>query len=93
MIRASDMNDDQRFKKHNELRTAALAHNGGDRGFRQWKASALAEVVNQANRSPRMLLLAVSLHGDLDIVVQIDSPVPVGREVMSWCSAIPSSFS
>ncbi len=67
---------DQRAKKHDELRKSALAGNGGDRSFRQWKEVSLDEVIEQANRSPRMELLEVDLHGDLNIVYRIAMPVP-----------------
>jgi hypothetical protein len=67
---------DQCIKNHRELYAAALACNGGDRSFKQWKAASMAEVVDQANRSPRMELLDINLHGDMNIVYRIKMPVP-----------------
>jgi hypothetical protein len=67
---------DQRIEKNNELCAAALACNGGDRSFKQWKAASTAEVVEQANRSKRMELLDINLRGDLYIVYRIMMPAP-----------------
>jgi hypothetical protein len=91
MKQTSELKIDQRIKKHTELCAAALALNGGDRSFKQWKAASLAEVVEQANRSPRMELLSVSLHGDMNIVYRIAMPVPrwpSGNELVIGESAV-----
>lgn len=66
----------QRVNNHELLREKALLTNGGGRSFRQWKAAALDEVIEMANRAPRMQLLEASLHGDLDLVYRIEMPVP-----------------
>jgi len=58
------------------LSTYALGHNGGGRGWRQWKARSLEEVMDLILRSPRMEPLGASLEGDFDIDFAIRCPVP-----------------
>lgn len=76
MTKTSQPTMDQRIKKNNELFAAALTCNGGDRSFKHWKAASAADVVEQANRSPRMELLDINLQGDMNIVCCIKMPVP-----------------
>ncbi len=76
MSTASEPKKSDRVKKHEELRDAALKQNGGGRSFSQWKAAAVDEVVDLANQAPRMQLLEINLHGDLDLVYGIRMPVP-----------------
>lgn len=76
MNQISESTIDHRVQKHDQLRQKALADNGGDVSFRRWKAGSLDEVIEQANRAPRMELLEIDLHGDVNIVYRIKMPVP-----------------
>jgi hypothetical protein len=58
------------------LRERALAHNGGNRDWRQRKADDLDAVIQMALRAPRMDLLEADLHGDLNLVYRIHMPTP-----------------
>lgn len=72
----TELTTDPRVKKHSELLNAALPNNGGDRIWKSWKASAIDEVVELANRSSRMNLLEIDLSGDMNVVYRIEMPVP-----------------
>ena len=76
MTKISEPKIDERVRRHDELRAKALAANGGDRSFTQWKAASLDEILELANQSPRVELLEINLHGDMNIVYRIDMPVP-----------------
>ena len=45
MTKVTEQKIDGRMKRHDELRAKALAENGGDRSFTQWKAASLDEIM------------------------------------------------
>jgi hypothetical protein len=68
--------DAERLASHAAQVDLALAENDGPRPWREWKANSLRELVELADRSPRMWLLAAGLRGDLNANYAIRMPVP-----------------
>jgi hypothetical protein len=70
------LGDVERRARHAAEVEAALSGNDGPRAWHEWKANALRELVELANRSPRMWLLAAGLRGDFNADYAIRMPVP-----------------
>lgn len=65
-----------RDERHRRLRAAALAHNGGGRSWSAWKEEALDELLATIAQAPRVEMLSIDLHGDMDLTYRIDMPTP-----------------
>lgn len=76
MTTPSEPASDARLQKHANLVAAALSGNQGDRSFRLWKESSVNDIAQLARRSERMELLEIDLSGDLNVVYQIQMPIP-----------------
>lgn len=68
--------DQQRHEYHDALLEHALKGNCGDRSFRAWKESALRDILDMANNSPRMTIIGADLSADLELACEIVMPVP-----------------
>ncbi|MEA1950844.1 MAG: hypothetical protein U9N87_05635 [Planctomycetota bacterium] len=53
-----------------------LACNGGNKGWRGWKAAAVTSLMEMTDKSPRMSLMGLDLRGELNVIYRIEMPVP-----------------
>jgi hypothetical protein len=97
-----------RIARNQAILDYSLQQNGGARDWRDFKASASRELIDLANRAPRVGILGLSLEGDLHAAYTVQMPVPrwphsgrliIGKEVVfhlmyqeSWRWESPPSF-